>query len=174
MIVDKEFRIGSVEVKLYGLQFNQSVQSINDDVNLIKGKETLVRVFISGIDQPEPVNVEGVLKYTSASNENIELDSINSLRLEKDKIPSYEVSLDDLQQTLNFIIPPSHTENSDDQKYTLNYEFYLRIGAELQKVLCNECDFEKSHSLAIRLLRMRYLDKERNELYPAQSSIDRI
>jgi hypothetical protein len=92
------------------IEVAQSVQSLDQDVRLVAGKSTLVRVYLEGNERNSGLKVVGQLEATRVNSaKTVIINSSNVVDLANEQNDSLIGEHDDIQKSLNFIVPSEYT-----------------------------------------------------------------
>lgn len=83
----------------------QSIQNLNNNIELFKNKKTLVRVYMETKDIDQTFNVKGKLRVNINDKQTIILPSENIVLLYNGGQPECEIQRGSLNESLNFILP---------------------------------------------------------------------
>lgn len=97
----------------------QSIQNLENKIELFKNKKTLVRVYMQTENIDQTFNIKGKLRVNINDKQAIILPSENIILLYKDGQPEWEIQRGSLKESLNFILP-DECLNSDEIQISLD------------------------------------------------------
>ena len=111
------------KVNISGIEVVQAIQNAHNDVPLILGKRTFVRVYLNPVDLNKDVRVKGKLSWKVTGNEIFQPEAIPSLesvllRKNGEHPPLSEQRLN-WSQSLNFELPERFFQNQEDMSCLL-------------------------------------------------------
>lgn len=137
------------------IEVTQSIQSVDNDVRLIAGKPTVVRVYLEPAAMPSGVNLSGEMMWRHGQGGMSYLPSMNRVQFGS-SAPSLADQRFELEKSLNFFLPPEALAVGR-LELVLKRVFVPR-GMEVSGVgpLALELDFEWVPPLRIRVIGLRY------------------
>jgi len=161
-----------------GIEIIQSVQSLQQDVPLIAGKPTLIRVYVDGVGQ-QGEKLGGIINVTSISTGQLStLHSINSVDFMANAGSTMISQHDDLAKSLNFVLPP---ELTGPGQLSIT-QVRLVDGSSGRAIPCAPCSslsrsafFSAAPVLKIKVIFVGYsLDSQSPLAYPSDEDLEAI
>jgi hypothetical protein len=101
----------SVAIPQNTIEVVQAIQSMEQDVKLVAGKTTIVRVYLDGSEN-KGLKVTGRLEITRVNTgKTTKIDAINSVDIDATQGASPIDQHDDIRKSLNFLIAPEWTSS---------------------------------------------------------------
>jgi hypothetical protein len=146
---------GERVLAIEGIEVTQAIQSLDQDVPLIAGKPTVVRVYLS-MTGVGPLNIRG--RLLGSRQADAEIESINIVRFSIADNLSLQQKRSNAVNSLNFLLPP---------EWIVEGHLKLRVSSLSEAseipIACSNCstravevELEKDAPLRIRLLGVRY------------------
>ena len=160
----------TTHVNLDGIEVTQVVQDMNQVVPLVAGKDTWVRVYLSGNAAPS-VSLRGQLSAQSAGAGTVILSSANSSKLSGDGLNARRTRWDG---SLNFLLPASLTLPGTLTLTVASVDmldFSDLNSVKVVPLVCNQCSamqvtFSRSPILRTRIFSVSYVAKVGGAMTP--------
>ena len=156
----------------------QSVQSFDQDVPLIAGKKTLVRVYLDNAEN-SALKVTGQLEVTRVNSGKTQvIDSNNSIDMADGQNDSLAEKHDDIRKSLNFVLPAEWTAPGLVSFRLAN----ILSAADKKQLSCTSCarftlpvSFHSAPALKVRVIYFAYnLDGVSPFAYPSDADLTSI
>ena len=163
------------DVNVLGIEVTQAVQDLANSVSLIRGKTTIVRVYLAArMLTGGPQRVEGELLWNNGQSGPTALRSLNRLQLQIGTAANIEAMRGDASSSLNFVIPAPAVSGSSVQLSVGRLQ--LVGGADLSLGGSREMavDLKPDVPLRVRVIGLRYLDQNNRMHVPSEDDFSLI
>jgi hypothetical protein len=100
----------AASVDILGIEATQAIQSLNNDVPLVRGKSTLVRVYFRPNGFGSSMSIQGEIAVSpSATSPAKYVGSMSAVAVSAAPYPDLQSQRRDIAISLNFLLPPDVT-----------------------------------------------------------------
>jgi hypothetical protein len=166
---------------LYGIEVAQAIQNLNHTVPAIADKPTLVRAYLK-FQWPFNVKISGLLKASWRASDRApftvaqSVGSMDYLKVSANSTAPLKEQREDLQKSLNFILPDAVLHAGECHLQLLRIDVYLpQFGSSFKlpiyiapgSVSVIKVEFQSMPPLRLQTLGIRYQDDQGNSYEPS-------
>ena len=164
-------------VTVEGIEVTQAIQSVDNNVTLIRGKHTYIRVYLSVPDYADVVRIEGRLSLFVREDGHEEVEHSLCSMSAMTRVSKFDLLEQrlDWSRSLNFELPCHYLGQQRDKKVTARTELsevklVCRDGKSENGKICDgrqkkEVVFQAEVTMHCRVVAYRYVDPETHEVY---------
>lgn len=173
--------VGLKNQMLYGIEVTQAIQNMDHTVPLIADKPTLVRVYLK-FQWPFNVKISALLRASWRANDHAPftvtrvIGSTDYLKVAAGSTLPLKEQREDLQKSLNFILPDAVLHAGECHLQLLGIDVYLPlfgssfklpISIPADSISVRKVKFQPMPPLRLQMLGIRYQDDQGNSYEPS-------